>query len=187
MAGQPTPPPDDTRARLERLERIAQEALDRRSEQSEQADRSDQPATRPVDQHRSGGREHRDEYRDEYSGDGGGLFTLICALVFLYFGYTRRGVTALRGSELYAWSLQAFPWVCMTTGALLLLAALLAFARIRAGLAVEVLASALATLMCFVFGMIWMLDGDNEGFLLLIFALVNGYATKNTLLAWRRK
>ena len=174
MAGQPTPPPDDTRARLERLERIAQEALSRRSEQPEQ---------RAAEERRG----YERDYRGESGSDGGGMFTLICALVFLYFGYTRRGVTALSGSDLYAWSLKAFPWVCMTTGALLLLAALLAFARIRAGLAIEVLAGGLATAMCFAFGLIWMLDGDNEGFLLLIFALVNGYATKNTLLTWRRK
>lgn len=166
-----SPPPLNTDDRRERLERIARDA----PPVPPADDQSSIPSNRGT--HPSG---------DYY--DSNAIITGICGLVFLYFAWRYLSVSAVSGaSAIYAASIQAVPWLAGACGLGLLFAAGLAAMRVRIGILVELAAAALATLTCIGIGVIWMMEGDQEGFLLLIFALINGHAALTCYRIWKRK
>ena len=114
------------------------------------------------------------------------FWTFISALIFLYvgFGMNMKGIS---GNALYDASVDGFTLLAKILGVALLIAGALGLMRHRFTLAIEAIVAALATLGCVVVGMIWMVFGDLQGFLLLIFALINGSAARNAFLDWSRR
>ncbi len=161
------PNPDDRRERLERIAR----------ERPEPIVESDAP--RPM---REGSRVSNDQF-----GDSNVFLATICGLIFLYTAWIHRADVPLgTPSTAYAASLPVFPWLAGACGAGLLIAAGLGAIRSRAAIVVEFAAALLATLTALVIGLIWTKEGDSEGFLLLIFAVINGHAALTCYRIWRR-
>lgn len=162
-----TPNPDDRRERLERIAR----------ERPEPAAETEMP--RPS--------ETQTRYSGDQFGDSNVFLATICGLIFLYTAWIHRADVAIgTPSAAYAASLPIFPWLAGACGAGLLTAAGLGAIRSRAAIVVEFAAALLATLTALVIGLIWMLEGDSEGFLLLIFAAINGHAALTCYRIWRR-
>jgi hypothetical protein len=114
------------------------------------------------------------------------FWTFISALIFLYvgFGMNMKGIS---GSALYDGSVNGFTLLAKILGIALLLAGAGAMMRLRLALGIEMIVAALATAGCAIAGIIWVMFNDMQGFLLLIFALVNGSSTRNAFLDWSRK
>ncbi len=116
-------------------------------------------------------------------GPGGELvMSLISAGLFLYVGFVL-GYEGFSKSALYNGSVAALTWGARIVGIGLLVTAALAYFRIPAAEPIDLVLTALATVLCFGVGLIWLVFSDMEGVLLLLFGLLNGSAT---ISVWRR-
>lgn len=109
------------------------------------------------------------------------LTTLIAAGLFLYVGFGT-GLVGISKHELYNQSVTAFVWMGRIVGIGLLVVVVLTLARIRGAMLLDLVLATLAAAGCAAVGAIWIAYGDQQGFLVLIFAAVNGSAA---LSAWR--
>lgn len=112
------------------------------------------------------------------------LLTLISALLFLYVGFGL-GLVGISGDPLYDGSVAALTWGARIVGIGLLVAAALIFARLPGANLLDLILATIAAAGCLMIGAIWMVKGDNQGFLLLIFGLLNGSAARGAWLRWR--
>lgn len=112
------------------------------------------------------------------------FWTFISALIFLYVGFGW-GLYGTSKSSVYNASVDGFTLLAKILGIALLIAGALGLLRNRLTLAIEASVAALATLGCVVVGIIWVMFNDMQGFLLLIFALLNGSAARSAYFAWK--
>jgi len=120
------------------------------------------------------------------TGDGGGdiVLSLVSAGLFLYVGYVLLGGT---GDPVYVGSIKALKWGACVVGVGILLTLGMTLARIPGAALLDVAISALAPALCLVVGVIWLIFSDTDGILLLLFALLNGGATRSAWYRWRRQ
>lgn len=116
---------------------------------------------------------------------GSPLFSLIAAGLFLYVGFGLGLVGAAQPDKypLYHASIVAFVWMARIVGIGLGLLALAEFAGLRGAALLDALLAGVAALVCAAVGAIWIAHSETQGWLLVIFALVNGAASRD---AWRR-
>lgn len=114
------------------------------------------------------------------------LISLVSAGLFLYVGYGL-GLRPTEGAEpLYAASVRALVWGARLVGFAILAVMVLSQLRVPGTALIDLLIAVLATGLCAVVGLIWVVHHDMDGFLLLLFALLNGSATKAAWLRWSR-
>jgi hypothetical protein len=114
------------------------------------------------------------------------MWALISAAIFLYVGFGL-GLVGTSGDKLYDGSVLAFVWMARVVGVALVLVAILLFTGMPGAGFINLTASILATVGCAATGAVWMLHGDMQGFLLLIFAAVNGSAARRAWQDWQSR
>jgi hypothetical protein len=112
------------------------------------------------------------------------LVTLVSAGLFLYIGFGL-GLRGISGEALYDGSVAALVWGARCVGIGTLVALAMAYLRVPGMLTLDLVLSAAAAAGCLVIGVIWIVSGDNEGFLLLLFGLLNGSAARSAWQRWR--
>lgn len=113
------------------------------------------------------------------------IMSLVSAGLFLYVGFGL-GLEGISGEAVYDGSVAALTWGARIVGIGILLALGLSFVRVPGAAVLDLLLAALATLLCAGVGVIWLVFGDGQGILLLLFALLNGASTRDAWLRWRR-
>ncbi|MCG3126462.1 MAG: hypothetical protein CHACPFDD_01298 [Phycisphaerae bacterium] len=108
--------------------------------------------------------------------------TFISAALFLYIGFVA-GLEGISNSALYNGSVTAFTWGARFVGVGLVVIGALSAARIAAVAYLDVLVSFVAAAGCLAVGLIWLLYGDMQGLLVLLFGALNGSALSA---AWTR-
>lgn len=103
------------------------------------------------------------------------VMTFMSAVLFLYIGFVA-GLQGISESALYNGSVTALTWGARFVGVGLVVIGLLSIARIAAVAYVDVLVSFVAAAGCLVVGLIWVAFGDMQGFLVLLFGVLNGSA-----------
>ncbi|MFQ5806924.1 MAG: hypothetical protein ACE5I3_10785 [Phycisphaerae bacterium] len=112
--------------------------------------------------------------------------SIISALLFLYVGFGL-GLVGVSGDPLYDGSVTAFVWMAKVVGIGMLTVAGLTYARLSFACPLNFVMALLATTGCLAAGAIWVAYGDGSGFLILIFALLNGSAARSAWLVWRKR
>ncbi len=119
------------------------------------------------------------------AGPGRELFmSLISAGLFLYVGFGM-GLEGISKSALYNGSVATLVWGARVVGIGLLVTAALAYFRVPGMDPLDFALAALATVLCVGVGLVWLVFGDMEGLLLLLFGLLNGSATRGAWLRWK--
>lgn len=134
----------------------------------------------------------RPPIRDEYVRARGGmgedmLWTLISAGLFLYVGFGWGLSPTSDAAPLYALSVHAFTWMARIVGIGLVVVAALCALRLPFADWLNVGVSALAAAGCAFVAAVWIAYSDGQGYLILLFALVNAMATRSALLALPRR
>ncbi len=119
--------------------------------------------------------------------DGAVLLTLISAGLFLYVGFMLGLAPATGAPFVYKWSVIGFVWMARIVGVGLLVMAALTTARVPAVAVLDLFVSALAAVGCIVVGVIWLAYSDMDGFIVLLFGLLNGSGAQRALIAWRHE
>jgi hypothetical protein len=117
---------------------------------------------------------------------GSDLFvTLISAALFLYVGFGL-GLVGVTDNPLYDGSVAALVWGARVVGVGLLVVAVLVALKLPFADALDFFLAALASAGCLVIGAIWIAFGTTaNGFLLILFGLLNGHAARTAWLRWR--
>ncbi len=110
------------------------------------------------------------------------LMGFVSAGLFLYVGFVL-GLSGISEHPLYNHATAAFTWGARIVGIGLLITLGLELLRLPAAALLDLLLSTAATAGCLAVGVIWIYYGDSQGYLLLLFAAVNGSATHQ---AWQR-
>lgn len=114
------------------------------------------------------------------------IMTLVSAGLFLYVGFwLSLSPTGNSGSVLYDASVNLFTWMARLVGIGLLGVFVLELVRMPGAALLNLVVSAIATLGCLATGLVWVANGDSQGFLVLLFAALNGSATHAAWLALR--
>ncbi len=111
--------------------------------------------------------------------------TLLSAGLFLYVGFVVAYAPLPDTPTPQAISIHAFTWGARIIGIAILVSGFLSWQRVPGAVVVELMVAAAATLVCLVVGAIWMAYGDTEGFLLLLFALLNGSTARSAWVRWQ--
>lgn len=121
------------------------------------------------------------------TGDSGGdiVMSLVSAGLFLYVGFGL-GLVGCSDNAVYDGSVTALVWGARIVGIGILLILGMMLARIPGALLLDLAVSVLATALCTVVGVIWLVFGDMQGILLLLFGLLNGGAARAAWYRWRR-
>lgn len=112
------------------------------------------------------------------------LSGLISAGLFLYVGFA----LALQGvsdDAVYNASVSAFTWGARIIGFAILAGLALTALRVPGALLLELVISAAAAALCLVVGAIWVKSADAEGYLVLLFGVLNGRSAYLDWNAWR--
>lgn len=128
--------------------------------------------------------DERDQHapRPARQAGGEGVFmTLISAAIFLYVGFGMGLAPFDSAPEPYRLATIGFVWMARIVGVGLLLVAVMGMMRVRGALMIECGLAGLAAAICLLTGAIWIYYGDNQGFLLLLFGLLNGSAARSAL------
>jgi hypothetical protein len=118
---------------------------------------------------------------DTHSG-GDFLFALVSAGLFLYVGFGM-GLVGVSGEPLYDGSVAALVWGSRVVGLGILLVAAMLYFNVPGATLLDLVVSVVATAGCLAIGVIWMVHSDAQGFLLLLFGLLNASAVRS---AWQR-
>ena len=110
--------------------------------------------------------------------------TIISAVLFLYVGFGL-GYVGSTDNPVYNGSVTAFTWGARIVGIGLLVIALLTYLRLTIALSIDVVISGLAALGCLAVGVIWLVFGDREGILVLLFGVFNLSAARSAFVRWR--
>ena len=114
------------------------------------------------------------------------FMSIISALLFLYIGFWLRPV-GMTGEQPYDGSVTAFVWMARIVGIGLLVVAALTYARQPFVYPLNFIMALLATIGCLATGVIWIAYGDRDGYLIVIFGLLNGSATRTAWRIWQRR
>ncbi len=117
-------------------------------------------------------------------GIGSVFLTLVSALLFLYLGFGL-GLVGASGDRVYDGSVTAFVWGARLIGIGLLAEAGMILLRVPGVALLGLVLAVLATLLCVVVGVIWLLHSDHQGLLLVLFGLFNFAAARDAWLAVR--
>lgn len=119
--------------------------------------------------------------------EGGGdlMLSLLSAGLFLYVGFFL-GLVGISGDPVYDGSVAVLVWGARVVGIGILATIGMTWLRVPGVSAVDFLLALLATLLCAGVGSIWLAYSDGQGILLLLFALLNGSATRAAWFRWRR-
>jgi hypothetical protein len=112
------------------------------------------------------------------------FMTLVSAGLFLYVGFVL-SYSANTPDAVYNRSVAAFTWGARFIGIAILVVAGLSYARLPGVVILDLFVAGVATALCAVVGVIWIVKGDMEGVLLLLFALLNGNATRSAWARWQ--
>jgi hypothetical protein len=125
--------------------------------------------------------------RQPPAGGANVLVTFVSAGIFLYFGFP--GSVGISDSAVYNHAVTAFVWSARIIGVGLAVVGLMLLLRLPGTALLDLGLAAVATAVCFVIGGIWIVygGGDANGFLLLIFGLVNASATRAAWMEWRAR
>jgi hypothetical protein len=173
MATEPGGQPSDSRREI--LDRIAREAPPPRVE-AEPLPSSDASRTRAA--------AHSNREAVGYASASDPLITLVCAGLFLWVGFS---ISFLRpGSEpLVAFVATVFPSLARVVGFGLLLLAGLEFAGIAFARPLNLVIALIAAISCIGAGLIWIFHQYSEGWLYILFGLLNGSAARSAYFAWK--
>jgi hypothetical protein len=128
----------------------------------------------------------QDEARPRRGGESP-FWTIIAALIFLYLGFFAPFVAWEDDPAIQKLAVQAFNWMARIVGIGLLVAAALAYGQIAFAHPLNFLLALIAAIGCLGAGAIWMANGYNTGFLILILGVLNGSAARSAWLTWRRQ
>ncbi|MBI5865476.1 MAG: hypothetical protein HZB38_13405 [Planctomycetes bacterium] len=115
---------------------------------------------------------------------GDPIITIVCAGLFLYVGFETSFVTP-KEEPLVAFVGTVFPWLAKIVGFGLLVVALAEFRSLRFAAPLGCFLAALATLATLGAGLIWITNGYSDGWLYILFGLLNASATRSSFLAWK--
>jgi hypothetical protein len=110
------------------------------------------------------------------------LLSLVSAGLFLYVGFGM-GLVGASGDALYDGSVAALVWGARIVGFGILIAAAMSYFNVPGATLLDLALSVTAAAGCLVIGVIWMVYEDAQGFLLLLFGLLNASAVRA---AWQR-
>lgn len=120
--------------------------------------------------------------RQRVGGGGEGVFvTLISAAIFLYVGFVMSFSPADSAPAAYRLATYAFTWMAKLVGVGLLVVAVIEFAGVQVARILDCGLAAIAAVICLITGGIWVFYGDNDGFWLLLFGLINGSAARSAV------
>lgn len=111
------------------------------------------------------------------------FMTFVSAALFLYVGFGL-GLRGVSGNAVYDGSVAVFTWGAKVIGVALLVCGALEWMRLRIAVLLDLLTAGAATAMCLGVGAVWLLNSDMEGVLLLLFAALNGSATRAAYERW---
>jgi hypothetical protein len=125
--------------------------------------------------------------RQPPAGGSNVLMTFVSAGIFLYFGYS--GSVGISDSSVYNQSVTAFVWSARIIGFGLAVVGLMLLLRVPGTALLDLVLAAAATAVCFIIGGIWLVfgGGDMNGFLLLVFGLLNASGTRAAWCEWRAR
>ena len=112
--------------------------------------------------------------------------TIVSALLFLYVGFWM-GLTGISGDPIYDGSITALVWGARIVGIGLLVVAALSYAGLGFTVTLDLVMSAIAALGCLAVGAIWLLYGDMQGVLLLLFGFLNAGALRSAWERWKHR
>ncbi len=121
------------------------------------------------------------QYTPAHDG-GSAIWSLVAALLFLYVGFGL-GLVGVSGNAIYDGSVTALVWGARIVGIGLLVVAGLDLAKVGFAAALDAMLAGVATVLCLGVGAVWLVYGDMQGVLLIIFGIVNGSSARN---AWSR-
>ncbi len=129
--------------------------------------------------------EPRPEPRANTPAEGGrDLFlSVISAALFLYVGFVL-APAGISGNVLYDGSCSVLTWGARAIGIGILITAAMALLHVTGTALFDFVLAALATVLCAAVGLVWLANNDMEGVLLLLFAALNGSATRGAWLRW---
>lgn len=110
------------------------------------------------------------------------VLSLVSAGLFLFVGFAM-GLVGISESALYNGSVTALVWGARVIGIGILVVMALEYLRLGLAIVLDLMIAVLATVLCLVVGLIWIISTDLQGFLLLLFGLLNG---STALAAWQR-
>lgn len=113
------------------------------------------------------------------------LMTLVSAALFLWVGF-RVGFEGNSDSALYNTSVTAFTWGARIVGIGLLCVAGLTVLRLPLVLVIDLIISFIAAGGCLIVAVIWLMHGDNDGLLLLLFGAFNSSAARSSWIRFRQ-
>lgn len=120
---------------------------------------------------------HRDQTDRQYpvpQADSPGT-TLLFAAIFLFCGWYFRSLSAVSSAPaIYQLSVSLFSPMSYTVGGGLVLVGILTMLNVRWAIVLDCLFTAIAAIGCLFIGGVWVTNSDQEGFLLLLFGLING-------------
>ena len=106
------------------------------------------------------------------------IWTLVSAAIFLYFGFVSPFIPFDSDPPAQRYAVLGFTWMGRIVGVGLLVVFLLTMMRVSRVALLELVLAGLATIGCLLCGAIWMAhDYTQQGFLLLIFGLLNASTT----------
>lgn len=123
--------------------------------------------------------------RPEPRAGGDFLLALFSAGLFLYVGFGM-GLVGVSGDALYDGSVTALVWGARIVGFGILIAAALSYCNVPGADLLDLVLAVVAAAGCLVIGVIWMVYGDTQGFLLLLFGLLNGSSVRGAWQRWHR-
>ena len=110
------------------------------------------------------------------------LLSLVSAALFLYVGFGM-GLVGVSGDALYDGSVAALVWGSRVVGIAILLAVAMSYFNVPGAALLDLALAVVAAAGCLAIGVIWMVYQDAQGFLLLLFGLLNASAVRA---AWQR-
>ncbi len=114
------------------------------------------------------------------------LMTLVSAVIFLWVGFFLGLAPTDDAQPLYKFSVWAFVWMGRFVGIALLIVAILGFLKLSGPFAIlDAIASVLACAACIFCGGVWLIYGDYDGVLVLLFGIVNGSAARSSIVRLR--
>jgi len=122
--------------------------------------------------------------RTPQAASGDMLLTLVSAGLFLYVGFGL-GWRGISGDALYDGSVAALIWGARCVGIGILVVLAMTYLHVPGVATLDLVLSGVAGGGCLVIGVIWVVAGDNDGFLLLLFGLLNASAARNAWQRWR--
>ena len=112
------------------------------------------------------------------------LLSLVSAGLFLYVGFGL-AMEGLSDSAFYNGSVAAFTWGARIVGIGLLLTTGMTYFRVPGAAVLDFGLAALAAGGCLLIGVIWLIYGDWQGVLLLLFGLLNWSAARHAWTRWQ--